>query len=299
MCRLARAAIAASLVMGCAASQSPARAPAEPGVAPARPAPPAAPASSADPAELPDWVTRAIADVRLPSADNARELAASEHVVVTRTHVIAFGTAVATVDEIAKQGRLGRVEALFVAMKQARERFKSEHPDRPFPGTVTLWIDAATPALVVKNVFQTCAFAGYPNGAFGVRRRSDARFAKLEAAAQVPGPPALIPPGASLPSKVTGRLPPEVIQRIVRQNYGLFQQCYERALLKDPKLEGRVVVRFVIAADGSITDVRDEGSTLASPEAVSCMLEIYRKLRFPAPEGGIVTVVYPIQFAPE
>ena len=30
----------------------------------------------------------------------------------------------------------------------------------------------------------------------------------------------------------------------------------------------------------------------------ACTIEAFRKLAFPAPEGGIVTVTYPIMFAP-
>ena len=41
-------------------------------------------------------------------------------------------------------------------------------------------------------------------------------------------------------SVVSGRLPPEVIQRIVRQNYGRFRMCYEQGLARNPNLEGRV-----------------------------------------------------------
>ena len=40
---------------------------------------------------------------------------------------------------------------------------------------------------------------------------------------------------------VSGRLPPEVIQRIVRQNFGRFRLCYENGLRNNPNLQGRVV----------------------------------------------------------
>ena len=33
-------------------------------------------------------------------------------------------------------------------------------------------------------------------------------------------------------------------------------------------------------------------------KVVECIMAEYRKLRFPEPEGGIVTVVYPIMFSP-
>jgi hypothetical protein len=97
---------------------------------------------------------------------------------------------------------------------------------------------------------------------------------------------------------VSGRLPPEVIQRIVRQNYGRFRMCYEGGLARNPNLEGRVSVRFVIGRDGSVSNVSNGGSDLADSGVVGCVIQAYYGLSFPQPEGGIVTVVYPIMFEP-
>ncbi len=97
---------------------------------------------------------------------------------------------------------------------------------------------------------------------------------------------------------VSGRLPPEVIQRIVRQNYGRFRMCYEQGLSRNPNLEGRVQVRFVIGRDGSVSNVQNGGSDLPDSAVVSCVISAYYGLSFPQPEGGIVTVVYPIMFQP-
>ncbi len=97
---------------------------------------------------------------------------------------------------------------------------------------------------------------------------------------------------------VSGRLPPEVIQRIVRQNYGRFRMCYEQGLSRNPNLEGRVQVRFVIGRDGSVSNVQNGGSDLPDSAVVSCVISAYYGLSYPQPEGGIVTVVYPIMFQP-
>ena len=99
-------------------------------------------------------------------------------------------------------------------------------------------------------------------------------------------------------TSVSGRLPPEVIQRIVRQNYGRFRMCYEEGLARNPNLEGRVSVRFVIGRDGSVSNVANGGSDLPDNGVVQCVIRAYYGLSFPQPEGGIVTVVYPIMFAP-
>jgi hypothetical protein len=97
---------------------------------------------------------------------------------------------------------------------------------------------------------------------------------------------------------VSGRLPAEVIQRAVRQNFGRFRMCYEQGLMRNPNLEGRVTARFVIGRDGGVSNVSNGGSDLPDSSVVSCVVSAFYGLSFPAPEGGIVTVSYPIAFSP-
>jgi hypothetical protein len=95
-----------------------------------------------------------------------------------------------------------------------------------------------------------------------------------------------------------GRLPPEAIQRIIRQNHGLFRACYEQGIRRNPALEGRVVVRFVIGRDGAVSNAGNGGSALPDPAVIACVVRAFYGLSFPQPEGGIVTVVYPLAFSP-
>ena len=97
---------------------------------------------------------------------------------------------------------------------------------------------------------------------------------------------------------VSGRLPPEVIQRVVRQNFGRFKACYENGLRGNPSLQGRVSVRFVIGHDGAIQSAANGGSDLPDAGVVSCVTRAFYGLSFPQPENGIVTVTYPIVFSP-
>jgi tetratricopeptide (TPR) repeat protein len=96
---------------------------------------------------------------------------------------------------------------------------------------------------------------------------------------------------------VSGRLPPEVIQRIVRQNFGRFRLCYEQASSLNPNLEGRVGVRFVIDRSGAVSNVADAGSTIPDSGMIQCVMSAFQGLSFPQPEGGVVSVVYPIEFS--
>jgi hypothetical protein len=99
-------------------------------------------------------------------------------------------------------------------------------------------------------------------------------------------------------TSVSGRLPPEVIQRIVRQNFGRFRMCYENGLKSNPNLTGRVSVSFVIGVDGSVSSVGNGGSDLPDSGVVSCVVRSFGGLSFPQPEGGVVKVTYPIMFSP-
>ncbi|MBI4704004.1 MAG: AgmX/PglI C-terminal domain-containing protein [Deltaproteobacteria bacterium] len=99
------------------------------------------------------------------------------------------------------------------------------------------------------------------------------------------------------PTGVSGRLPPEVIQRIVRANFGRFRMCYENGLRGSPSLQGRVSVGFVIGRDGQVSNVSG-GGDLPDGGVVSCVCRSFYALTFPQPAGGIVTVTYPIIFTP-
>ena len=96
-----------------------------------------------------------------------------------------------------------------------------------------------------------------------------------------------------------GRLPAEVIQRIVRLNSGRYINCYQAALRTNPGLEGRVTVRFAIGRDGSVQFASDGGSDIPDSAVRQCVVSSFTNLSFPAPEGGVVTVVYPIMFSPQ
>ncbi len=98
---------------------------------------------------------------------------------------------------------------------------------------------------------------------------------------------------------VSGRIPPEVIQRIVRQNFGRFRVCYQDGLKKNPSLQGRIAVKYTIDRDGGVKGApADGGSDLPDPSVVQCVVRAFQNISYPEPEGGIVTVVYPMIFSP-
>ena len=99
-------------------------------------------------------------------------------------------------------------------------------------------------------------------------------------------------------AQVSGSLPPDVIKRIVRQNFGRMRMCYENGLKSNPALAGNVVVKFVIDRSGAVSTATAGSSTLGDAAVVACIVRTFSALSFPEPENGIVTVSYPITFNP-
>ncbi len=111
-----------------------------------------------------------------------------------------------------------------------------------------------------------------------------------------------------------GRIDPPVVQKVVRASFAKMQKCYEDGLERNPSLAGRVLTKFVIARDGSVSHAEEYAgkadlTNLASMpdkksppmpdrQVTSCVVAHYRTLHFPPPAGGSVTVVYPLSFAP-
>ncbi len=97
------------------------------------------------------------------------------------------------------------------------------------------------------------------------------------------------------PPAVSGRVPPEIIQRVVRAKTDALERCHEASIARRGDVAGRVVVRFTIAKDGSVVAAVDGGSTVDDPGLVECVLRIFRPMVFEAP-GAPVHVIYPIVF---
>lgn len=99
-------------------------------------------------------------------------------------------------------------------------------------------------------------------------------------------------------TEVSGRLPPEVIQRVVRMSFGRFRLCYEEGLRTNPNLAGTVTVRYTINERGESSPARDGGSTLPDPAVVQCVVRAFEGIDYPKPESGTVAVTYPLLFTP-
>jgi biopolymer transport protein ExbD len=106
--------------------------------------------------------------LNLPKAENTLDMIDSPVVAVVGSQILVDGTPAGNTRAVEESDRMQRVDELFNILKAKRELWKQTHPNKDFPGVVVLEIDQNIKAVVVKSVFQTAAFAGFPNVSFMV-----------------------------------------------------------------------------------------------------------------------------------
>ena len=96
---------------------------------------------------------------------------------------------------------------------------------------------------------------------------------------------------------VMGSLPADVIRRIINENKAQIRHCYEKELQKNQSLAGRIAVRWIIGATGSVTYVMIKESVMRNANVEACMMSRIKTWKFPMPAGGgQVEVNYPFVF---
>jgi TonB family protein len=87
------------------------------------------------------------------------------------------------------------------------------------------------------------------------------------------------------------------IRSVINAQRSAIRACYEKVLLREPSLEGRVVVSFTIHPNGAVTEAKISSNTLKQAQVEECLLQIISKMQFqPIERGGIVRVNYPFVF---
>ncbi len=104
--------------------------------------------------------------LNLPMAQNTLDMIDAPIVGVVGSQLLVDGTPAGNTRAVEESDRMQRIDELFNLLKAKRELWKQTHPNKDFPGVVMLQIDQHIKAVVVKSVFQTAAFAGFPNVSF-------------------------------------------------------------------------------------------------------------------------------------
>lgn len=94
-----------------------------------------------------------------------------------------------------------------------------------------------------------------------------------------------------------GTIDPARVVGIIQGEGRELRRCYELELALNPRLRGRLELRFTISVDGRIS----EGVASGPPgfrRVGHCILGRFRQLEFPRPEGGSVDFSFPFHFEP-
>ena len=97
---------------------------------------------------------------------------------------------------------------------------------------------------------------------------------------------------------VDGKIDKKSVMAVIRRRQDGFQACYETALKANSKLAGKIVVEFTIGEDGKVTEARVVKDSMNSGETNNCVVSLLKRLRFPAPADGEVTINNTFVFQP-
>lgn len=93
--------------------------------------------------------------------------------------------------------------------------------------------------------------------------------------------------------------PYEEIELVFQKNKGRIFSLYNRALRKDPSLQGKIVLELTIAPSGQVLKVRIVSSELKNPELERKLVARVKGFRFqPRQNVDTLVVKYPIDFLP-
>jgi TonB family protein len=90
----------------------------------------------------------------------------------------------------------------------------------------------------------------------------------------------------------------EEIEMVFDRNKGAIYALYNRALRKNPALEGKLVLRLTIAPDGTVTSCEVVSSELGDPELEGKLVQRVLLFRFDPKDVEPVTTTKPIDFFP-
>jgi len=93
-----------------------------------------------------------------------------------------------------------------------------------------------------------------------------------------------------------GAIDREQVAKVINSYAREVQACYERALLKQPSLSGKLVVEFTLSPKGLVAAAKVKSSTLLNGALEACVLSQLKKWKFPSPNGSTVVITYPFLF---
>jgi hypothetical protein len=98
---------------------------------------------------------------------------------------------------------------------------------------------------------------------------------------------------------MVGNIDKALIDEVVKRHLSQIRYCYQRELVHNPALGGKIVVKFTIGSDGLVTSAAPRTSSLGNSAVEQCIAGRFLRMSFPAPMGGGMAIVsYPFLFSP-
>ena len=106
--------------------------------------------------------------------------------------------------------------------------------------------------------------------------------------------------GGSPEPIVYGSIDTDAIARAIAAHRDEIKYCYEKEInAEHPDMAGRVGIRFVIGASGTVNTAGTINTTLHNRNTENCVCEVIKRIQFPPVRGGgIAEVTYPFVFKP-
>jgi len=98
--------------------------------------------------------------------------------------------------------------------------------------------------------------------------------------------------------QVLGALSRDEIRRVVEAHQSEVRFCYSRELQRDPKLFGKVNMKWLISAGGDVQTASVADNTTGSVALANCIREKVVNWKFPQSPGGVSNVEWPWIFKP-
>jgi hypothetical protein len=110
----------------------------------------------------------------------------------------------------------------------------------------------------------------------------------------------VFPGGSSVqvgaPQTTQGGLAPDQVRRVLSAHIGALRACYAKELQRDPKLHGRVTLKWQIDPRGTVPAASVASTTLGNSAVESCLVRQVRSWHFPAAQSPTVVNAYPLAF---
>lgn len=90
----------------------------------------------------------------------------------------------------------------------------------------------------------------------------------------------------------------EEIELVFQRNKSAIFSLYNRALRRDPSLQGKVVLELTITPNGQVSKCRIVSSELNNPALEHKLVSRIKLFRFSAKDVATITITYPIDFLP-